>query len=173
MKEVRLGWYRPTEEEIRRKIEQVDALLLEKAMEKALITSESEAVIRDLKPTDLGLTNEVWSEEYTKANDWNEITGIEKISDKIIIIFGVANISPSPLATGVKLTKGSGDKTVLAEIFFEPMYVKQEPLIFFMEDYIYYDEDYISIFAYAKGTGTDNLTIIGRVIETREKSPIS
>jgi len=171
---IKLGWYKATPEKLEERKKAADEKLLAKAMETNLITNEADAVIRDLKPSDLGITNEVWSESYTSANAWNEITGSnQQITDKIIVIYGVANLAANPLATGVKLYKGAGDKTVLAEIFFEPMYVRDEPIILFEEDYIYEDEDYISIFAYAKATGTDNLAILGRVIESRDKSPIS
>jgi len=171
---IKLGWFKPTLEELRERIRQVDGLLISRALEKNMITSEEEAVIRDLKPTDIGLENNVWVETISTANNWNRISGTEQqVTDKIIVIYGIANLAANPLATGIKLTKGANDKTVLAEIFFEPLYLMEEPIALFEENYIYEDEDYIGIFEYAKGTGTDNLVILGRVIETREKSPVS
>lgn len=153
----------------------LDEELIRRALEKKIARRREDLIVRDLKPTDIGLSNDVWTEDFSggTANSWNRVTPSsgKDVEDKIIGIYGVANDASTPLTVGLRFTQGAEgrDVEVRGEYFFQEMYVKQEPKAVFSEPVIFEDDETMNIYAYIRATGTDGLILRGRVVEPASK----
>ena len=157
--------------ELRALVDEIDKKLIEMALASKVAGSEADLVVRDLKPSDIGLSNEVWSIDFSggNANDWNRITPSngQKADTKTVAFYGFANLSPNPVTTGLRFTQGyTRDVEVRAEFMsLERAYIKQEPEMIFQQVVYYNKDEYMNIYAYISATQVEKLILYGRVCE--------
>lgn len=164
--------FAPTAAEVAALEEAVKAKLTDILIKKGVVKSPEEIAFRKIRPTDIGLANDVWAESIGTANAWNRITPADgqKIEDKAIAIFGVANLEADYLSTGIRLTKGAGrDLITLFEGFFEEMYLEEVPKALFKKVVYFEPEDYMNMYLYGRKTGTDRVILLGVVAEPKTK----
>lgn len=95
------------------RLDGLQQLALDKLLEiaeKELKGTEKRFIQRDLMPTDLGLTNEVWDETTgDTANDWEDSDIASKtIADqRFIVIWGVIDASQTISVSALRFTVGS------------------------------------------------------------------
>ena len=78
----------------------------------------------DLRPTDIGFSNDYFEHTYSSANTFEEITTQTLGDDTFIVIYGVYNTSASPITTKLRFWKGS---VPIKEYFLQDMYVEDVP----------------------------------------------
>lgn len=96
-----------SQQEIQRRIQDCIELTVEKASKDI----SGALVARDLLPSDLGETNEIWTEQLsTTANAWeNGIIASQSIPDQVFVgIYGLVDTSDPQMAAGLRFTVGTG-----------------------------------------------------------------
>jgi len=124
-------------------------------------------VIRDLQPTDLGLSTDVWSFSYASATTDTNLINITVPDDTFISIFAIANRSDSPLTTRLTFYKGT---IPVKKINVEDMYVEEVKKKVLDEPLVWSESDVLRIVGYAEATGTDRLIFKGFVAEPKGKT---
>lgn len=72
-------------------------------------------VVRDLMPTDLGLSNEVWYETTgATANQWenSDIADKEVADNTFVCIWGVTDLGEAPAVSALKFTIGGAEQAI-------------------------------------------------------------
>ena len=82
----------------------------------------SDYAVRDLQPTDLGFSNDVWSYTYSAATTEENIVRMTVGDDTFISIYAVANRSANPVTTRLTFFKGT---IPLKKINIEDMYIEE------------------------------------------------
>jgi hypothetical protein len=138
------------------------------AVKKGIVANREDAVVRDIQPdVDLGFSSANWSESVT-ANTWNTIYNAQVPAKKLFAFYGVENIASSPLSTAVIFKVGAGGAKVKDIEEIEPMYAKAyKKEAIFTNPILYENNQYMVIQVFAKGTGTDNLILLGLVCEPK------
>ena len=154
-------------EEVKAIEQDVKEYLLRVAVERTGVPREK-WVIRDLLPTDLGLSTNEWSFDYSTANDYNQVIDTT-LGDRVFIaIFGVAVRDPSPVATVIKFQKAAQVKDIIS---LEDLYVYEEPVAYFEEPIVYEENDDVDIYIYATSTKTgEKLILLGYIAELKGKT---
>lgn len=132
--------------------------LLEEAVKQTGIP-RTKWVVRDLLPSDLGLTE--WSFTYSSTGE-NDVVDTTLPKKKFIAIFGVAILDPNPKAVWVKFKKDQDIKEVWG---LEDLYVLEEPRSYTPEPIMYYQEDNLKITIYTTEAKTEKIVFIGYVAE--------
>jgi len=112
----------------------------------------------DLRPTDIGFSNDYFTHTYSSANAFEEITSQTLGDDTFIVIYALYNSSPSPLTTKVRFWKGS---VPIKEYYLQDMYIEDTPKKALDEPLVWAESDVLKIEGYAKATGTDELGFKG------------
>jgi len=151
-------------EEVRSLEEDVKERLLELAVSQTGIPRER-WVIRDLLPSDLGLSTDEWKFDYTSANAYNTVIDTTVPDRKFIVIFGIAILDPAPVATVIKFKEAADIKDVI-EI--EDLLVKREPEGYLEEPIEYEQKDKVKIEIYATATKTgEKIVLKGYIAELK------
>ncbi len=90
--------------------EAVIAKLIELAMEALKLPDDGKLITRDLEPSDLGLTNEVWYETTgATANTWenSDIASKTIADERLVAITGVVDASEGTPVSALRFTVGS------------------------------------------------------------------
>jgi len=154
-------------EEVRALEEDVKEKLLEIAVSRTGVPRER-WVIRDLLPTDLGLSADTWSFDYATANAYNQIIDTKLGDRTFIIIFGVAINDPAPKATVIKFQRAAQVKDVIS---IEDLHVVEEPIAYFEEPIVYEENEDVDIYVYATETKTgEKLILLGYIAEEKGKT---
>ena len=155
-------------EEKRRIEEELKDELKRRALEQGVVTSEDDLVIRDLLPkTDLGATNEVWTQTLSSGNAYNNTYTPSASDKKVIGIYGVKNKATSPLTTAIKFSVGSGGAIVKDIWEIESVMLEENTEGIATMPIIYDKNETITIAQYASGTGTDGIILLGLVAEPK------
>ena len=121
-------------------------------------------VIRDLLPTDLGLSSDVWSHTYSAATTDENIVSKTLDDDRFVVIYAVANASASPLTTKLTFYRGS----IPIKIYgLEDMYIEDVPKKFLDEPLVWSEGEKIVIKGYASATGDDKIIFKGYIAEPK------
>jgi hypothetical protein len=148
--------------------ERIKAYLKSLAVRKGIVASADQVVVRDILPyTDLGFTNEDWSESLGSANAWNTVVDMRIPEKKIIAFYGVRNIGSTPKTTAIKFALGPGGAKTKDIVFIENLEKTEEKEAIFSTPILYEDGQYAYIQQYAKTTGTDKLVYLGFVAEPK------
>lgn len=123
--------------------------------------------IRDLQPTDLGFSTDVWSHTYSAGTTEENIVDMTVGDDTFIVIFAVANRSSSPLTTRLTFYKGT---IPLKKINLEDMYIEEVPKKVLDEPLVWSESDGLKIVGYAESAGTDRLIFKGVIAEMKGKT---
>ena len=126
-------------------------------------------LIRDILPkTDLELSTESWSFDYSTANSENLVINKQLPQRKFIAFFGVAVRDPEPAAVYIKFATGAGGATVKDIIHLEDLYVKREPDAWLEEPIVYEQQDWVKIYVYPSKVKTgEKLILKGYVAEIK------
>ena len=112
----------------------------------------------DLKPTDLGFSDDVYTHSYSAATTWETLATKTLDDDNFLVIYGVYNKASTPLTVKIRFWKGS---IPIREYYIDRMYVEQVPKTSLGDALVYAESDTIKIDGYASATGTDELGFIG------------
>lgn len=156
--ELSVDEYRAIRQEAVRKIE--DAI-------KAKGKSPADYAIRDLQPTDLGFSNDVWKYTYSAATTEENIVNMTIGDDTFIAIYAVANRSTNPVTTRLTFYKGT---IPLKKINVEDMYVEDVPKKVLDEPLVWSESDILKIVGYAESASTDRLIFKGFIAEPKGKT---
>jgi hypothetical protein len=140
------------------------------AVKKGIVANRDNAVVRDLLPDiDLGFPAPNWSIPLT-ANTWNTIASFRVPDKKLIVFYGIRNISGTPGATAISFKVGpQGAKTKDIEEI-EPAYALSIPCkqAIFTNPILYENGQYLTILVYSKLTKPNEyLILLGYVVEPK------
>jgi len=126
-----------------------------------------EYAIRELLPTDLGFSNDVWEYDYSAATTEENIVNMTVGDDTFIAIFAIINLSTSPLTTRLTFYKGT---IVLKKIGMEDAYAEEVPKKVLDEPLVWSESDTLRIVGYASAAGTDKIVFKGYIAEPLGKT---
>ena len=126
--------------------------------------SPANYAIRDLQPTDLGFSTDVWSYTYSAATTEENVVNMTVGDDKFIVIYAVANRSTSPVTTRLTFYKGT---IPLKKINLEDMYIEDVPKKVLDEPLVWAESDTLKIVGYAESASTDRLIFKGFIAEPK------
>lgn len=157
-----------TEEEIVTLEQELEQLLIKKAIEQGIVTKAEDAVVRDILPaTDFNWNYEYWVENVS-ASGWAITVSVSLPDDKIIAFYGVKNLNPNPKTAAVKFQLGKGGTKVKDIWQIEHAYTEDNTAVYSRDFIIYNKSEHITISQYGRGTaGTDNLIFLGKVVEPK------
>lgn len=169
----------PSEDEVFRRQNKAAKALIDKAQRGSVVDDISNALIRNLLPVadlqsgdDNGWTdtNERWVQSGLSGDSDNVVYNIDennRAQDKVIRIYGVANVSDSPVTTAIKFQDGTG--SVFYEVNVQSFdLVDLSDVILFDDDIEYRVSESGDIVQYADaGGGDDNVLYLGRVLESQ------
>lgn len=149
---------------IRQKV--IDALF-DVAMRMTGLEAEQLIVRNALPATDFGLSAEVWETPTLTANAWTNYFTNQLEEQRFVAFYGVSNLSPDPIATGLKFKLGQGAGTKVLDVLqIEDMYSDSERIDgFFKKAIIYKEKQYVNVDVYAKAAGTEPLVLKALVVE--------
>jgi len=149
-----------------RAIRQMAVRRLEEAI-RAKGKKPADYAIRDLQPTDLGFSTDVWKYTYSAATTEENIVNITVGDDTFIAIYAVANRSANPVTTRLTFYKGT---IPLKKINLEDMYVEEVPKKVLDEPLIWSESDILKIVGYAESAAEDRLIFKGFIAEPKGKT---
>jgi len=123
--------------------------------------------IRDLQPTDLGLSTDVWKFTYSAATTETNLVNTTLGDDVFIAIFAVENRSSTPLTTRLTFYKGT---IPLKKINVEDMYVEDVPKKVLDEPLVWSESDTLKIVGYAENAGEDKVIFKGFIAEPKGRT---
>lgn len=151
--------------------EQVKAKALQKAVEEKVVATEADAVVRELLPTDLGASENVWKQTLSSAGAYNTVYNVDLDDKKVVVIYGA--IVPSG-TTATALRFNLGNAKVLDIWGLEKAKYLQDPVMISDSPIYYKKSASIKIEAYCpSGTTTpvdDNVVLLGVVVEPKGKT---
>lgn len=122
-------------------------------------------VVRDLLPSDLGLTE--WKFTYSSANAENTVIDTTLDKRKFIRIFGIAILDPNPAGVYIKFQKDQDIKDIWG---LQDLYVLEEPRSYTKEPIKYDQEDNVKIVVYSTAAKDEKIVLIGFVAEPLGKT---
>lgn len=151
--------------------EQIKSEALQRAVEEKVVASAEDAVVRELLPTDLGASEDAWSQSLSTAGAYNQIYNVDLDDKKVIAIYGV--IVPSD-ATTTAIRYNLGNSKVIDVWQIEKAKYMQDPVLLADNPIFYKKSATVKIEAFVPtGTtvpATDNLIFLGVVVEPRGKT---
>jgi len=159
----------PVEQMAVEDITALEATVKERLLEETsrrLALPRDQLVVRDIMPkTDLGLANEEWITPTLTADAWTKYFDKALPNNRFVIFYGVANQSPTPIATGVLYKLGPTGGTTKGVMMLEELYATRIPIGITDEAILYRGGDHIYIDVWAKEAGTEALVLKGMVCE--------
>ena len=151
-------------EEVKSLEQDVKEYLLKVAVERTGVPREK-WVVRDLLPTDLGLTSDEWSFDYSTADAYNQIIDTTLGDRKFVVIFGIAIQDPNPKGTVIKFQKAAQVKDIIG---IQDLFIAEEPIAYLEEPILYEENDDVDIYVYATEAKTgEKLILIGYIAELK------
>jgi len=126
-----------------------------------------EYMVRELLPTDIGLTDDEWKFTYTAAKTATSLVSYDLKEDVFVVIYGVANRSTVPRTLWLSFWKGN---KALGMIAMEDMYIEDVPKKVLVRPLVWQEEDKVLIYGYADSTGDDELIFKGYTATKIEKA---
>jgi hypothetical protein len=125
------------------------------------VIDAKELVIRPLSPRDLGLDVDEW--KFSVSAGENTIINKQLDDKTLVVIYGVYNLSASPVTTELKF--GTQAK-IVEDIYIEDMYAYDYKVALLSEPVVYQPGSTVKISAVAKAASTDEkLGFLGFVVE--------
>lgn len=151
--------------------EEIKAKALEKAVNDKVVAEESDAVVRDLLPTDLGATEDKFEQTLTTEGANNTVYEVNLDEKKIVVVYGA--IVPTG-TQGTTLKFNLGNAKVIDVIQLEKAKYMQDPILLFDTPIIYGKSATVKIEEFVP-TGTsvptsDNIVLLGVVVEPQGKT---
>lgn len=144
----------------------VTALLHDVEGEAATLIAGKTTIIRELKPSDLGLSTDEWT--FTlNAGENTIVSGYKLPDDTMIVIYEVFNLSTNPVATEVKFGTPAGDKV---DVFIEDLYMYDRQAGMLLTPVKINPGQTPVIKVIAKAAGTEKIGFKGFVIEPAGKT---
>jgi len=148
-------------EEVLSREEKIKEHLLNVAVQRTGVPRER-WVIRDILPaTDLGLSTESWSFDYSSANAVNSVISKQLPNRKFIVFYKVSIRDPNPKAVYIKFSTGATGAKVKDVLHLEDLYVLREPEGYLEDPIIYEEQEWVKIGIYASATKTGEKLILG------------
>lgn len=173
---VKGGILSPLQEEIDARQQSVEDKLLSRATNITGVNRADEADIRDiLPPEDLQSgadngwngTDHEWVQSGLTANQEQDVYGIDsnlRAQDKILAIYGVANVAGDPLTTMVRIEDGTG--AGFFELNVQTLEVVElSDVILFEQDIIFGPTEDGTLVQWPNAGGDDALVWLGKVAE--------
>jgi len=153
--------------EIKSLEERIRDALLDLAVRKGIVKRREDAIVRDILPaTDLGFPAERWAESVT-ANSWTTIVSMRVPQTKIFVFYGAKSKISDPLTTLIRFSEGAAPGRVKDVINVEQLSTIKNRELIFEVPILYENGTYMRIDFYAKATGTDELILLGYVVEPK------
>ncbi|MHA1833676.1 MAG: hypothetical protein ACTSV7_06755 [Candidatus Baldrarchaeia archaeon] len=155
-------------EEIRAIEQEVEEILIKKALEQKIATRREDVVVRDILPaTDFNWSYEYWQESVS-ASGYATTVSVSLPDTKIVLFYGAKNLNPNPKTAAIKFLVGKGGTKVKDIWQIEHAYTEENAAVYSRDYVIYNKSEHITIQQYGRGTaGTDNLILLGKVAEPR------
>ena len=153
-----------TEEEKRYIIHRTREELIRRAVDQRVVTTKEEAIVRDMKPTDLDYATQVW-EQSVVADAWTNTYTPDPTTKRLFAFYGVRNAAALPLTTAIRFGLGAGPAVIKDEWEVESAWIEDNTEGITNDIIIYDKEDRITIAQYSTTTGTDKVVLLGLVCE--------
>ena len=144
---------------------------LEKAVAEKVVSSEVDAVVRDLLPSDLGATDEKFEQTLNTAGAYNTIYNVDLDEKKVVVIYGA--VVPSG-TNGTALKFNLGNAKVIDIVELEKAKYMRDPILILDNPIIYGKSASIKIEEYCPNgvttPATDNIVLLGVVVEPKGKT---
>jgi len=166
----------PTREEKIAIMKAVQEYLINKALELKFTDSADKLVVRDLRPTDLGLSGEDWSFDLSggTANDYNVVINNHEVPDnKLIVIYGIrlhgdSNTKIVRFWLGDNTLKAYWDIHALSSFTDNE---RKEVVVTSLEEAIEYrPKDKVKVEFLISATGTEPIELMGFIVELKSGS---
>jgi hypothetical protein len=155
-------------EKVKGTIESVKRFLKSLAVKKGIAANEADVILRDILPaTDLGFTKEDFAVTLSTADAFNTVINQRLGDKKLLVIFGVRDISTTPIVSAIKFAKGPDGAITKDIVEIEGLETQKEREVIFNTPIKYENGEHMFIQYFAKAAGTARLVLLGVVAEPR------
>jgi len=151
--------------------EEIKRRALQLAIESKVVTSEAEAVVRDLLATDLGASEPHWTQTLNTDGAYNQIYNVDLDDKKIVVIYG-AIVPEGTNASALKFSLGTSKVIDIWDI--DKAKYTEDHMVIADEPIVYNKSATINIEAFLPSgvttPATDNIVLLGVVVEPKGKT---
>lgn len=154
----------------------IDQELVRRAVAQKIAPTEADVIVRDVKPSDLGLSTEQWEKDLSggTANAYNTLYNPSATDQKVFAFYGAMVAESTRISELLRFKVGDTKvKDIVSVAYTDAQIVGDKAkMVIFRNGIIYNKNEEIKIEDYINNTGTAKVILLGRVAEFRGTSEI-